>query len=263
MKIVSLHIYPIKSLQGISLHSSKLLSRGLEFDRRWMLVDMNGLFITQRQIPQLALFSIEIMDNYLLVQSFFKNESKRIPFIPERDKLEVKVWEDVVQAIEVSKDVSQWFSIQLDQHVKLVYMPNDSKRLADRENVSSSEVVSFADAFPLLIANIASLKDLNSRLENKINIDRFRPNVVVNGGVAFEEDNWSGISIGNSKIKVVKKCARCVVVNIDPATAKKENEVLRVLSNYRTKKNHVYFGVNALVQKTGFIHVGNELKFTN
>lgn len=259
MKVQSIHIYPIKSLGGISLQSSHIQWRGLEYDRRWMLVDENGKFITQRKYPKLTLFSIEVFDNHLIVNSKKGGNSIPIPFIPKGAKLSVKVWDDSVSAIEVDKEASEWFSLQLDEQVKLVYMPDDSKRLIDPKYASNSEFVNFADGYPLLLANSASLDDLNERLERTISIDRFRPNIVVSGSLPFEEDEWNNVSIGDSAIEVVKKCARCVMVNIDPNTSKKAKDVLQVLSTYRNKNNKVYFGVNALILKTGIIKVGDEL----
>lgn len=260
MEIVSIHIYPIKSLHGISLPSAKLLGRGLEFDRRWMLVDDNNLFVTQRSLSALALYSVKLFKDSLQVFSP-SGDSISIPSNPTGGKCSVSVWKDEVEAIEVSAEVSNWFSSQVNQKLKLVYMPDYSNRFIEKNNSSSDGVVSFADAYPLLLLNSASFNDLNKKLKNKISIDRFRPNLVVNGSVAFEEDNWHRISVGESKIEVVKKCARCVMVNIDPITATKETEVLSVLSEYRKKANKVFFGVNALVQQTGAIEVGDELIF--
>ncbi len=259
MQIQSLHIYPIKSLGGILLQSSTLLGRGLEFDRRWMLVDSNGIFITQRTNPKLVLLSPQILKNELSVYSTITGERLAIPILATGESVEVTVWEDAVQAIEVSKEASSWFSGQLNMPVRLVYMPQSTSRFIDKAYAHNLEVVSFADAYPLLLTNEASLDDLNTRLKSKVDMLRFRPNIVVNGNFPFEEDNWSVLHIGNTKIEVVKQCARCVVVNINPNNAAKEKEVLQTLATYRKKANKVYFGVNALVRQTGEIKVGDEL----
>ena len=261
MKIVSIHIYPIKSLGGISLQSSKLLERGLEFDRRWMLVDSAGVFITQRQIPKLALFKLSLLQEHLLVHSGIDNKSVQVSFNCDGEWIEVRVWDDTVKVQEVAAETSQWFSNQLNQEVKLVYMHESSTRFIDKDFASNNETVSFADGYPILMANTSSLEDVNSRLKNKVKIARFRPNIVVKGDTPFEEEQWRKISLGTSKIEVVKKCARCVMVNINPVSAVKETEVLQVLSTYRKVDNKVYFGVNALVQKTGVIKVGDTLQF--
>ena len=261
MKIVSIHIYPIKSLGGISLQTSNLLERGLEFDRRWMLVDSDGVFITQRQIPELTLFKLSLHNEHLLVQSGIDNAFVQVPFSCTGELIEATVWDDLVKAQEVSTELSQWFSNQFKQEVKLVYMTESSTRFIDKRFATNHETVSFADGYPVLIANTFSLNDLNSRLESKVTIERFRPNIVVEGGKPFEEDQWRKISFGSSKIEVVKKCARCVMVNINPKSATKETEVLQVLSGYRKIENKVYFGVNALVNQEGEISVGDTLTF--
>lgn len=263
MKIESIYIYPIKSLSGISLQSSNLLGRGLEHDRRWMLVDSDGVFISQRKIPTLVLFKVNISNDHLLVFSGFDNTFIQIPFLPQGNPIEVSVWDDTVEAIEVSEEVSNWFTNHLSQSVRLVYMQENSKRMIDRKYSNDLDFVSFADAFPLLLANSASLDDLNTRLTTKVNMERFRPNIVVSGSFPFEEDKWSKIRIGNSKIEVVKQCARCVMVNIDPTNAFKETEILKVLSNYRKRNNKVYFGVNALVHIPGKLIVGDRLEFSS
>jgi len=261
MKIVSIHIYPIKSLGGISLQTSKLLEKGLAFDRRWMLVDITGMFITQRQITKLALFKLSLADTHLLVHSGIANRSVEIPFGCEGPWIEVKVWDDIVKAQEVSEEISQWFSNQLKQEVKLVYMGESSNRFIDKRFATKNETVSFADGYPILIANTSSLDDLNSRLKNQVKLERFRPNIVVAGDKPFEEDQWKKISVGSSKIEVVKKCARCVMVNINPQSAAKEVEALQALTTYRKIGNKVYFGVNALVNQEGVINLGDPLIF--
>lgn len=263
MKIISIYIYPIKSLGGISVQTSTLLERGLEFDRRWMIVDSNGVFVTQRQFPALVLFSVSITDLGLSIQNGNKSNIVQIPLDPLGKKVEVKVWDDFVRATEVSEEVSEWFSNQLNQDVRLVFMGKDSNRLIDTKYANHNETVSFADGYPVLIANTASMDDLNLRLENKISIERFRPNIVVLGNEAFEEDKWTNITLGNSRVKVVKKCARCVMVNINPNTAVKEKEVLQKLSTYRKEGAKVLFGVNALIIQEGNIQVGDELLFTD
>ena len=261
MKIISIHIYPIKSLGGISLQSAKVLERGLEFDRRWMLVDNQGVFLTQRQHPKLTLFSVSMDNTNLLVHSGLDASSIYIPLVPDGDELSVQVWDDKLKAVEVNKEVSQWFSTQLGQSVRLVCMPQDSKRLIDTRYASNAETVSFADGYPLLLVNHASFNELNDKLTKKIEIGRFRPNVIINGAKSYEEDDWGSMKLGSARIEVVKKCARCVMVNINPSTAAKETEVLQVLSTYRKEGAKVLFGVNALIHKEGDIKVGDELFF--
>ncbi len=256
MKVVSIHIYPIKSLGGISLQSAKVLGRGLEHDRRWVLIDKKGMFQSQRTFPNMALFSISITQESLHVKAL-DDSVLSIPFKPEGEKRKVKIWDDVVEGVEVSPQISAWFSKRLGKEVCLVKMTEETNRLIDVRYASNAETVSFADGYPLLLANTASIDDLNKKLDSSVGIDRFRPNIVIQGETPFEEDEWGLLTIGAAQIEVVKKCARCVVVNIDPQTAVKGIEVLQSLSNYRKTGNKVHFGVNALIHKEGIFSVGD------
>jgi len=261
MHITSLYIYPIKSLGGISLQLANLLKRGLEFDRRWMLVDSDGVFLTQRQIPDLALFSLKMEENQILVYSKLTGSEVRISIIPEGQKeCMVKVWGDEVSAVEVSTNVSAWFTNEIGKPTRLVYMPDNSERLIDPNYTHNAEIVSFADGYPVLVTNEASLTELNSRLKQSIEMNRFRPNIVIAGEEPFEEDDWKTVSIGNAQLNLVKKCARCVMVNINPKTAIMEKEVLTALANFRKKDNKVYFGINGYALKSGIVGIGDKIK---
>jgi len=180
-----------------------------------------------------------------------------IPFEPEGERRKVKIWNDEVEGREVSAHISSWFSKYLGKEVYLIKMTDDTNRLIDVRYASNAETVSFADGYPLLLANTSSMDDLNEKLETPVDVNRFRPNIVVEGQQPFEEDGWNQLHIGTAQIEVVKRCARCVVVNIDPQTASKGKEVLQALSNYRKTGNKVHFGVNALVNKEGVIKVGD------
>ncbi len=256
MKIVSLHIYPIKSLGGISLQSSKVFGKGLAYDRRWVLIDGESLFQSQRTLPNMALISVFINKESLRVKAP-NGSAIDISFTPEGERRKVKIWNDEVEGREVSAHISSWFSKYLGKEVYLVKMTDDTNRLIDVRYASNAETVSFADGYPLLLANTSSMDDLNKKLETPVDVNRFRPNIVIEGQQAFEEDDWNQVSIGTAKIEVVKRCTRCVVVNIDPQTASKGIEVLQILSSYRKTDNKVHFGVNALIHKEGVIKVGD------
>lgn len=260
MKIKSIHIYPIKSLAGIALQTSNVQERGLEHDRRWLLVDAKGLFQSQRDFPQMALFEVFLKTEFLLVKAPDGAELQ-VPFVPVGGRMTVSIWDDVVEGVEVSSKISKWFSAHLGKEVHLIKMISETNRLIDLRYASNAETVSFADGYPILLTNTASLTNLNEKLSNPIEMNRFRPNIIIDGQVPFEEDNWTNLSIGTAKIEVVKRCARCVVVNIDPKTADKDKEVLQTLYQYRKTGNKVQFGVNALIHKNGIITVGDELKF--
>lgn len=259
-------IYPIKSLGGISLQTSKTTNRGLEYDRRWLLVDEAGMFITQRKHPQLAAFKTKIATNFLEVTH--KNNTIHIPLHQEVKNNEVKVivWEDTIAATEVDDLISDWFTNELGFKVKLVYMPETSLRKVDANYaVSSNDITSFSDGYPYLIIGQSSLDDLNSRLKTPVSMNRFRPNFVFIGGTSYEEEMWSSFSIGSINFHTVKPCSRCIMTTIDQEKGQLDGkEPLLTLSKYRKRNNKIYFGENLLCHEIGRISIGDTIKvFSN
>ena len=256
-----INIYPIKSLGGISLSESKVTDRGLQFDRRWMLVDGNNKFLTQRQLPEMALLKVSLKPNGLLIEHSKKLIQLFVPFfsnheIATRKALRVEIWEDFCQAIEVNIECNQFFSQILNRDCKLVYMPDESRRMVDASYAFNNELTSFSDGFPILLIGEESLNELNSRLEEKLPMNRFRPNFVFSGGQAFEEDGWKNFKINNIDFICPKPCARCVVTSTDQQTAIVGKEPLKTLATYRKEGNKILFGQNVLNQGTGLVKVG-------
>lgn len=244
-KISQIWIYPIKSLGGISLQSAKVFPKGLEFDRRWMLVDTDGQFLTQRVHSNMALFNSSFINGQLNVN--FQGNSISIPANHASDKLfTAHIWDDTVSVAEVSKEHSRWFSDHLGIECRLVQFPEENPRIVDPEYVPNEEHVSLADAYPFLIIGQSSMDDLNKRIGHPLSIKRFRPNFVFTGGEAYEEDNWKDISIGSTQFIGVKPCGRCALPNVDPETAEKGLEPLRTLSTYRRFGTKVNFGQNLI-----------------
>jgi len=248
LTLSQIYIYPIKSLGGISLKTAQVQERGLQHDRRWMLVDNNNQFLTQRTFPDMALLQVELEANGLRVQHKIKNlESLLIPFEPlTQQPIQVTIWDDVCTALEVSATANEWFTEALNRSCRLVYMPDTTQRPVDIAYAHKGEIVSFADGYPLLVIGDASLKDLNKRLNDPVPMNRFRPSLVFTGGQPYEEENWNFFSIQNNKFQGVKPCARCVLTTIDQNTAEKGQEPLRTLSGYRCVGNKVLFGQNVL-----------------
>lgn len=257
-----IYIYPIKSLGGIRLETAEVETRGLRYDRRWMLVDEKGMFLTQRQHAQMALLQVSLEQEGLVVQHK-KGELQPlyIPFAEATKKeLQVTVWDDTVPALEASADISAWFTEALGMPARLVYMPPQTRRLVDTAYAADGEVVSFADGYPFLLIGQAALDDLNSRLEQPVLMNKFRPSLVFRGGAPFEEDSWSEFTIGSQYFRAVKPCARCVVTTINQATAEKSPEPLRTLATYRQQRNKIMFGQNLLPNgTTGTLQVGDKL----
>lgn len=261
LSISHLYVYPIKSLGGIELTEARLTDRGIEHDRRWMLVDENNRFLTQREFPQMALLRTAIHANELTVyEKGNEVDAIRVNLYPtETATVRVQVWDDVVEAIVMEDEINQWFSDKLNRVCKLVYMPDASQRKVDADYALNNELTGFSDAFPVLMIGQASLDDLNSRLTTAVPMNRFRPNIVFTGGTAFEEDTMQHFRINGIDLYAVKPCARCVVTTTDQDTGIIAKEPLKTLASYRTGNNKVYFGQNILYKQEGIIRVGDEL----
>jgi uncharacterized protein len=260
MHVSGITVYPIKSLGGIALDYSAIEERGLPHDRRWMLVDAQGQFLTQRKIARMALFKVALRENSLRVQ-YPDFPELAVPFVPEGEQMRVTVWEDTCEALAVSPAADQWFSDALQMHCRLVYMPDQSRRRVDERYNTDDYMVSFADGFPFLLIGQASLDDLNSRLPEPVPMNRFRPNLVIQTTEPFIEDTWQSIRIGEALFHVKKPCARCVLTTIDQQTAAKGPEPLRTLSTYRRIHNKVLFGQNLVFGRQGnSIRVGDRVE---
>lgn len=261
MKIQDIYIYPIKSLGGIRLEEAEVLTKGFRWDRRWMLVDLSGMFLSQRTIHRMALLQTEInADGLFIYHKQQKDIGFQIPFLPETDEfMEVKVWDDTVQGQIVSKKADSWFSEVLGINCRLVFMPESTERNVDPKYAVNQETVSFADAMPYLLIGQSSLNDLNQRLDKAVPMERFRPNLVFSDGAPFEEDDWREIQIGSIKFNVAKPCARCVMTTVDQETGIKGKEPLKTLAGYRTKDKKVLFGQNIIALNNGKIRLGDEI----
>ncbi len=265
-KISQLWIYPIKSLPGISLKQSKLFSKGLENDRSFMLVDSNNIFLSQRKLPKMALFSVSIEEHGLRITH--KNmPAMIIPWVNQEiealESIKVKVWQDECDALHINTAIDNWFSEALGRDCQLVYLPDESLRYVDKDFAKNDEQTRFSDGFPLLLIGEESLNELNSRLDNKLTMRSFRPNIVVSGCVPYAEDSWNNFSINQSEFSAVKPCSRCIVTTIDPDTAEKsiDREPLKTLQKYRQKDKKIFFGQNILfkVDVVELLAIGDEL----
>lgn len=255
-----IYIYPVKSLGGISVDSAITEARGLKYDRRFLLVDEDAVFMTQRDFPQLALLKLSFSENGFEVLNTKDNSHLIIPFESDSNKnISVTIWDDVCKAVKLGNDFDDWFSSAVGKKCSLVYMPDDEKRIVEKKYINDDHIVSFADAYPFLIIGQSSLDDLNMRLENPIPMNRFRTNFVFSGGKPFEEDNWKDFRIGEVNFKAVKPCARCVITTTNQDTAERNNEPLNTLSSYRKFNNKVLFGMNAVCFNNGYVSVGDKI----
>lgn len=267
MKISRIWIYPIKSLGGIPLRSAEFDSMGFKNDRRWMLVDEKGKFLSQRTHPKMAAFKVRLTANGVSVTSPSRKRIT-IPFEPDtRDSISVTVWGSRCRGDLYSEKFNRFFSDSIGVECRLVKISDKVKRPLSRfYAVHDGDHVGFADGYPFLLAGEASLKHLNSRLEVPVPMERFRPNIVVSGTVPFEEDSWKRIKIGAREFHIVKPCARCVMTTVDQSIGEVTGtEPLKTLSRFRTTvrkgKRKVLFGQNLVAEKSkGKVSVGDDVK---
>ena len=246
-----LYIYPIKSAAGLAIPSATVHPRGLEYDRRWMVVDQAHRFMTQRKFPQMARIQVQL-DGETMRISAPNMEPLAVPLQPspetnnDGDRLTVEVWGDRCPALSMGAESQAWFSHVLGTPCQLVYMPDDTQRPTEHGRHGDQSIVSFADAYPFLLISDASLQDLNDRLPHPIPMNRFRPNLVVSGCDAFAEDKWHQIQLGALTFTVAKACSRCTIPTVDQSTGVRGKEPLKTLATYRHWDGQIWFGQNLM-----------------
>ena len=245
-------------MKGTEVETAATLERGFENDRRYMLIDRNNTFISQRSHPILALICPEILNGEVLISYSEEHFSFSLTETTE-EIVDARLFENIVSGTLVSEEVDEQFSKMLNDNVRLIKMNESNVRNKKLIKGPASTEVSFADGYPYLIAGAASLDQLNEKLDQSVLMDRFRPNIVVSTQLPHEEDKWESIQIGNAKMMVIKPCARCPVVTIDQQTAGKSKDTLKTLATYRKKDNKVFFGVNAISLGNSQISVGDEV----
>ncbi len=260
MCLSGLYVYPIKSCVGIPLEASEVDERGPRHDRRWMLVDETGCFMSQRRFPRMALIRVRIGPDGLVVDAPGM-PSLEIPLQPPvRRPMLARVWDDLVESLTVGDDADRWFSGFLDVSCRLVYLPEGSVRPVDLTYGGPGDQVGLADAFPFLLISEASLAELNARLEQPVPMDRFRPNLVVRGCEPFAEDSWELVRIASITFRVVKPCSRCTITTVNQGTGVTGKEPLRTLAAFRKVGSKVLFGQNLIHDKLGTLRVDNPVE---
>lgn len=260
--LTELNLYPIKSCAGISLREATLTSAGLMseriYDREWMVVDPKGEFLTQRTHPKLALVTPRIKADTLELRApgMLRLEIPLgLPEPEDAQTMNVRVWGDTVQAYDCDETTATWFSKFLGTPCRLVRFHADAKRLASEKWTGDIEAPTlFADAFPMLVISEGSLADLNDKLKaegrDALPMNRFRPNLVITGIGAFEEDFAESISIGGATLKPVKQCSRCNIPSIDQTTGIPGADPLDIMQSYRANPKldgALTFGMNAIL----------------
>jgi len=261
-RVSALYVYPVKSLAGIAVDAFRLTDRGPEHDRRWMLVDADGRFLTQREHPRLALFTTAFEGGRLVIgHRHHPDDRIELPLRPTGgETLRVSVWDDVCEAVHASPEASAGISRRLGATVRIVHMPDATRRPVDADYALQADITSFSDGYPLLLIGQASLDDLNARLPVPVGMERFRPNIVFSGGAPYMEDRLHSFTLNGIPFQGVKPCARCVLTTVDPLTGGTGPEPLRTLATYRSRGGKVLFGMNLLCPAaTGRIAVGDML----
>lgn len=256
MTLSGIYRYPIKSARGHALKSATMERFGLAGDRRWMLVDSTGKFVSQRSLPTLALLDVEPLEQGLRL-SFQGHAIDVAAPDPRGERVIARVWDDTVAALVCERTVNDWLSQQFDEALRLVYYPDDARRGVEPGFAPTPEFVGFADGFPLLVISQAALDALNERLPQAVPMDRFRPNLVVSGTAPHAEDQWRKIRIGSAELSLAKPCSRCAIPSINQASAERDPYINRELASYRRRDGEIYFGMNAIAKAGAVFKLGD------
>lgn len=264
LTLTGLHLYPVKSLGGYAVPEAAITTRGLLHDRRWLLVDERNRFLTQRQLPAMALLTLAPAHNGFLISHRQRPEllPLYVPFAATPDRtLFVTIWSDLAWAWRGAPEADEWLTEALGRPCRLVYMSDMVRREAQPDPYPANQLVSFADAAPFLLAGEAALADLNTRLAEPVPMNRFRPNLVFGGGPPYDDDTWKRFQIGEVPFRAVEGCARCVLTTIDQQTAVKSatTEPLRTLTAYRQVDRGTFFGQYVTSAPAGRLRVGDAI----
>ncbi len=261
IKLNQISVYPIKSTKGILLNNTRVENLGIPFDRNFAVIDLNNKIITARENPRLLNIETNFNNNDLELSTEGK-ESIRINYskVSQLDSISVGIFKDFTSAILIQDPVNEWISQVIQQPVRLVKIDSNSPRkMKAKYNAQEEDIIPFCDAAPLHLISKSSLEDLNSRTDQTFTVQRFRPNLVVEGCRPYEEETWKKISIGNCVFDLAVKTARCNFITIDPQTIQThpKQEPLRTLSTYKRENAKTNFGVYLIPRKLGEIKIGD------
>lgn len=255
-----LTIYPVKSCAPVHLSSMVMDAFGPVWDRRYMVVDASGQFMTARKYPRMLRIQPALAPDGIWLQAPGMPDCF-VPWTGAGDGASgtVNVWRDSLVASEMGQSVAAWFSRYLETPCRLVFASDPSRRQVDRQWFDGEHAVSFADGFPVLLVSQGSLADLNARMGKPLEMARFRANIEVEGFDAFAEDGWKKVQVGGVTLQVCKPCSRCVLTTINPATLERGVEPLQSLATYRRQEGGVMFGQNAVPLTGGMIVLGDKV----
>jgi uncharacterized protein len=267
MQLTGINLYPVKSLRGFPVSSAEVDDLGLAGDRRFLVVDDTGQFLTQRTLPRMAQIATELSSDTLTLRNP-DHGSAAVSLHDRGPMLQVQIWRDQVQAEDCGVEIAVWLSEFLRHPCRLVRVGAAYVRPVNKPNALAGDQVSFADAAPLLVLSEASLAHLNERIrENQskpVPMDRFRTNLVVTGCDPFAEDTWTRVRIGEVTFHTAGPCARCIMTTTDQRSGERGKEPLRTLATFRrdeTEPTKINFGVNLINErKTGTIRLGDRVE---
>ena len=265
--LASIHIYPVKGGRAIDLDQATVEPWGLAGDRRWLVVDADGRFVSQREHPALARLVVTYDRGFDIIAAASGYPPIRVaaPTVSP-ELLKVTVWGDALLAAAAGPEADAWFTRYLGEQVRVVYLDDPTRRAVDPDYGADGDVVTFADGFPLLLTTTGSLDQLNEWLtaagDQPVPMNRFRPNVVVSGHQPWAEDQWRRIRIGAVSFRVAKPCGRCVVTTTDQSTGQRGQQPLRMLAARRQFGQELVFGQNLIPDAPGQIHVGDPVEIT-
>ncbi|MGH8171897.1 MAG: MOSC domain-containing protein [Rhodanobacteraceae bacterium] len=260
--LAALHIFPIKSSAPLPVDEATVEPRGLRYDRRWIVTDAEGRFLTGRQHPRLTLLKASPVNDAVLALSAPGMPVLRLQRPDVSDRVDVTVWKNTVPALAASSEADAWISRFLGLPARMFFMDDDCVRPVDPDYAQSGDEVSFADGFPLLMISQGSLDALNAKLTAPVPMLRFRPNFVVANTSAHAEDEWKRVRIGSIEFDLVKQCSRCVFTTVDFEKGEFDptGEPLRTLLTYRRSERGVMFGQNVIPRGVGTVRVGDAVE---
>ena len=260
--LAALHIFPIKSSAPLRVAEATVEPRGLRHDRRWVVTDADGRFLTGRQHPRLTLLKALPLNDAALALSAPGMPVLHLQRPESSERVDITVWKNTVPALPADAEADAWISQFLGLPARLFFMDDDCVRPVDPDYAKSGDEVSFADAFPLLMISQGSLDALNAKLAAPVPILRFRPNFVVANTQAHAEDEWQRVRIGSIEFDLVKQCSRCVFTTVDfeKGAFDPTGEPLRTLLTYRRGERGVMFGQNVIPRGVGTVRVGDAVE---
>ena len=268
MQITAINIYPVKSCRRVELTEALVTPIGLAHDRRWMLVDEKHRFITARRYPNLLRVAVEISDaGFIGAYPGMPGVYARFPDA-NAEQLKVKIWQDEVMALDAGTIAAEWFSQIIGLPCRLVWSASNSARLLKTSNFPAPPVpadkrqIAFPDSMPILLTNEASLSELNKHLTATASMHQFRPNLVINGTQAWEEESWKKIRIGELELQATKTCVRCILTTSDPNSGKRHinKEPLNTLKKIHNQEGRgPIFGMQFVALNSGILRLGQEL----